>query len=123
MTRDPYRRLMNVLDDAPEGLGGVPSAWRSGKVRASGSPYRTLHLRTDNDASELLMSFAYDDEGPGTQRRVLLSLSRSEAHRFAWWVIRWYAAEWFGLRRRLYYAALRRHLDVEAPSRHGRPDA
>lgn len=114
---DIYARLMEALDDSGPGLSGVPSAWRSGSVRGAEGSYRTIRLRTDNDAFELLGWFAYDDEPSGTDHRVAFSLNRSEAHRLAWWIVRWWLAEWFGLRRRLYYWALTKHLDIVAPNR------
>ena len=115
---DPYGILMERLDDSPDGLSGPPTAWRSWKVRGSGNPSRTIQLRMDNDAFEVLAWFRYDDELPGHDPRVAFSLSRSEAHALTWSLIRWWLAEWGGLRRRLWYWALRKHLDVVAPDRH-----
>jgi hypothetical protein len=114
---------LDILDDAPDGLSGPPSNWRSGDVRGaeSGHPCRTIRLHTDNDAFALDGYLVYDDEPPGTDHRVAFSFSRSEAHRLAWWIVRWWAAEWFGLRRWLYYWALTKHLDIVAPNRHGPP--
>lgn len=116
--RDPYAAFMDWLDDSPDGLSGPPSAWRSWSVRGKGNPTRTLSLRTDNDAFEVLATFRYDDEPAGYDPRVSFSLSRSEAHALTWSLIRWWFAEWGGLRRRLWYWALRKHLDVVAPDRH-----
>lgn len=39
------------------------------------------------------------------------TLNRAEARWFAGFVLRWMAADWFGLRRKLYYAALSRSLN------------
>ena len=114
---DPYSILMDWLDDNPDGLSGPPTAWRSGSIRGGGNPTRTINLRMDNDAFEVLGWNRYDDEPPGHDPRVAFSFSRSEAHALTWWLIRWWLAEWGGLRRRLWYWALRKHLDVVAPGR------
>ncbi len=115
---NPYRHLMDFLDDNGPGLDGPPSNWRHGTVRDPRG-IRDLHLHTDNDAFGLDGTWVYDDDPrKGRDARVSFSMSRGEAHRLAWWIVRWWAAEWFGLRRWLYYWALRKHLDIVAPDRH-----
>ena len=46
---------------------------------------------------------------------IFSALGGPEAFALAGWIIRWWFAEWGGLRRRLYYWSLRKHLDIVSP--------
>ena len=100
---------MGWTGDHHPGLGGPPFNWHSGKIRAPRGN-RTIHLHMDNDAFEVVAWNRYDDESEGSDPPVAFMLSRGEAFRLGWWIARWWLGEWGGLRRRVWYLALRRHL-------------
>ena len=105
---------MHGIGDRTGGTGSVPTSWRSGSIRLPerDRPNRRIGLGVRNDAFELMGWNYYDDMKPGDEPSVAFALSRGEAARLAWWIVRWFAADWFGLRRKLYYWALTKHLDL-----------
>lgn len=108
---DPWAVALDVLGDNSVGSHSVPESWRMGEIRSPGpTADRKIGIRTDNDAFGLMAWNYYDDMRPDDKPSVAFALNRSEAHQLAWWILRWWAAEWFGLRRWLYYKALHRHI-------------
>lgn len=106
---DPYRAVLDILGSPVAGMSTVPGDWRSERIRSGGrTANRTLGLMVGNDGFELGAWWYYDDANG--RESPAFSLNRGEAHRLAWFVLRWWAVEWFGLRRIVWYWALHRHV-------------
>ena len=109
-TRRIRLREWLLEDGATRGLGGPPNNWQmSPKARGEwgvpgGATYRGAFL---NDAGEIGIAVEY----PGEESRWAAIIPANAFRRIAlWYVARWACGEWFGLRRRLYYRWLHRHV-------------
>lgn len=114
---DPYAALMHAIGDRTVGGNSVPGTWRSEKIDDRGpADVSFLSVMADNDAFGIVVR-RYEGD-PSDSRtwhqweHVYLDLNRREARSLAWLIVRWFAADWFGLRRSLYYWALTKHLDL-----------
>lgn len=96
-------------DGATRGLGGPPNNWQSVDV-ADGRDGAQYGARFGDDATSIMIWVRYPDDSSG-EGRWLCDLRAPVFRRFAlWYLWRWMYGEWFGLRRRLYYRWLHRHV-------------
>jgi len=100
-------------DGAGVGLGGPPNNWQStGPLRGRSSIGDTAEYsaRFLNGAHEVGVWVSYVDD-TGDDGRWIATLPTWLFRRMAlWYLWRWAYGEWFGLRRRLYYRWLHRHV-------------
>lgn len=98
---DLYRVLLNLVGQEGGGSpGGVPEAHTMRHTTRDGAEHVTA---SNNDGFEVW--FGYPD-------RWRHHIDAHEARRLFWWLlVEWFGrARWFGLRRPIYYWALRRSL-------------
>lgn len=121
LRRDPYAAMMYVVGDGSVGGNSVPLTWWRKQIVSPAKDNQSawLSLSSGDDAFGLTFRRVEGDPTDYTKwnqwEHVYLDLSRYEA-RVVWWtILTWFVRDWFGLRRRLYYWALTRHLDRVAP--------
>lgn len=107
---NPDHAVMDILGTPFGGNRGVPGDWRRESIRPKDrGQNRRLDVMVGNDGFDLSAWWYYDDakgeESPA------FSISRGEAHRLMWFILRWWAVEWFGLRRKVWYWALHRSVE------------
>lgn len=105
-------RAWLLEDSANKGLGGPPNNWQSVKAarRDNGIGQAEYGARFLDDASAVGVWVRYHDD-PGDEGHWLCTMPRHVFRRFAlWYLWRWVYGEWFGMRRRLYYHWLHRHV-------------
>lgn len=96
-----YRQLVELLETD----GRTPGDWLDldfGAPDDDGAPMYVAN--TSNDGFDLYI---------GYRNKWLFSCNAGDARRLAWWIIWdwWIVATWCGMRRRLYFWALRRHAE------------
>lgn len=102
-----------LLGDVSTGTGGPPNDFaRSPQYPSCRHGMSTGHTwfaaGFDNDGGDLYISTRYDDSD---ETRIVTSLAAADFRRIAlWYLWRWGWGEWFGLRRRLFYRRLMRHV-------------
>lgn len=109
--RVPLREWL-LEDSASKGLGGPPNNWQSVAAREmdNGIGHAEYGARFGDDATTVMLHVRYTDD-PGDQGRWLAAIPVVVFRRFAlWYLWRWAYGEWFGLRRRLFYRWLHRHV-------------
>ena len=103
-----------ILEDkANDGLGGPPNNWQSSPKYPScqwgmstGHEYFSLHF--NNDAGEVWISTKFTDDD---KSQWVTAVACPDFRKLAlWYLWRWAWGEWFGLRRKLYYRWLHRHV-------------
>jgi len=107
---------MRIVGDRNPGLGGPPLNWYSRKRETR---YRRLWASAGDDGHGLSLTAQYQN-GDGSwndENCPVYDMSREEML-FVFRFIAWgRIVDWFGLRRRIYYHALRKHLAATAPGR------
>lgn len=109
---DPWSIVMGMVGDHTVGGNSVPTNWRSEKRESVEDRIDgTLAVGSSDDAFGIYLRRYYKrSDSPEPEVAPVYELNRNEARWLAWYVLRWFAADWFGLRRRIYYHALHRHL-------------
>lgn len=108
--QNPWYAVMDVTGDHTLGGHDVPKSWWEVKVPSYDGTF--LHVSGGDDGREVVVHRIEGD--PADSRtwnewsHVYLSMSRGDARRFWWVLTRFFVTEWFGLRRWLYFVALRR---------------
>lgn len=110
LVHEPYLIVLDLLGDGSVGGHSVPTEWRYDKIKSDDRHAGYLWISTDNDAFAVRVNRHYEDEPSGARPSEWVNLNRREARAVAWWILRWWAAEWFGVRRAIYYWALHRHV-------------
>ena len=101
---------MEAIGDHTVGGHSVPTTWRHGSRQERSPGGTALSVNVSDDAFVLVLRRLYPQPGRDSEEGYVYDLSRVEARWLAWFVFRWMAADWFGLRRWIYYHALHRHL-------------
>jgi hypothetical protein len=114
--RDPWGIVMDAVGDRTVGGHSVPTTWRHETNEPPAKEHgHALAVSSGDDAFGIELRRYYPREGMDNEAGPVWSLNRREARWLAWYVFRWMAADWFGLRRRIYYHALFRHLEATKP--------
>jgi hypothetical protein len=97
---------MKIEDKLYEWLGtdwgaGPGPPMNESTVHTQAAGYEEVY-RIGNDGVELWI---------GTPNKWYWHTNRQGARELWWFILRWWVGEWFGLRRKLWYALLRRRVD------------
>lgn len=119
--QDPYAIVMHAVGDRTVGGNSVPLTWRHRNIDHRTTDYlgklqgSFLNVGADNDAFGIVIRRYEGDPADAFTwhewKHVYLDLNRREARSLVWVLVKWFAADWFGTRRRIYYWALTKHLD------------
>ena len=112
--RDPWGVVMRAVGDRTAGLGGPPLNWYSRRHQTD--RYRELVMSAGDDGRGLELRAIYRENGR-IDEMVAGSLGGSEVLWLTRNLVHMRIVDWFGLRRRLYFHALTRHLEATAPGR------
>ena len=102
--RDPWGIVMDAVGERTPGLGGPPLCWYS---RKHDNGYSTLLLFSGDDGRSIELRRRYRDSD---DEAVCYEVHRGERLFLLRYILWAYLVDWFGLRTRVYFTALTRHL-------------
>lgn len=106
-------RQWAIEDRATGGLGGPPNKWAASprypsRQHGMSSGHEWYKLAFGNDAFDVHLITKYTDD---KESEIRLMIAAEDFRKLAiWYLYRWAWGEWFGLRRKLFYWWLNRHV-------------